>query len=96
MSGRAMPLRRAIELAAQIADALAEGHAQGFVHGDLRPETVVVTPKGSTKILNFGMATWTAGGLARAKAAEILDVAGWRRRAGRRLSFTRAGARGLD
>jgi len=69
MSGRAMPLRRAIELAAQIADALAEGHAQGFVHGDLRPETVVVTPKGSTKILNFGMAAWTAGGLARAKAA---------------------------
>lgn len=69
MSGRALPLRRAIELAAQIADALAEGHAQGFVHGDLRPETVVVTPKGSTKILNFGMASWTAGGLARAKAA---------------------------
>ena len=69
MSGRALPIRRAIELAAQIADALAEGHAQGFVHGDLRPETVVVTPKGSTKILNFGMASWTAGGLARAKAA---------------------------
>jgi len=69
MSGRAVPIRRAIELAAQIADALAEGHAQGFVHGDLRPETVVVTPKGSTKILNFGMAVWTAGGLARAKAA---------------------------
>jgi serine/threonine protein kinase len=70
MSGRAMPIRRAIELAAQIADALAEGHAQGFVHGDLRPETVVVTPKGSTKILNFGMSSWTAGGSARAKVAQ--------------------------
>jgi serine/threonine protein kinase len=69
MSGRAMPIRRAIELAAQIADALAEGHARGFVHGDLRPETVVVTPKGSTKILNFGMASWTAGGSARVKAS---------------------------
>jgi serine/threonine protein kinase len=85
MSGRAMPVRRAIELAAQIADALAEGHAQGFVHGDLRPETVVVTPKGSTKILNFGMAAWTTGGAARAKAsrspkqldAEEAQVAGY-------------------
>src|SRR5262245_7485678 len=69
MSGVRLGVRRAVELAAQIADALAEGHARGIVHGDLRPDTVVVTPKGSTKILNFGMASWTAGGLARARAA---------------------------
>ena len=37
-------------------------------HGDLRPENVVVTPKGSVKILNFGLARWTVGGRARVAA----------------------------
>jgi serine/threonine protein kinase len=69
MGGRPVNVRRAVELAAQIADALAEGHSRGLVHGDLRPENVVVTPKGSPKILNFGLSTWTDGGRARAAAA---------------------------
>jgi eukaryotic-like serine/threonine-protein kinase len=69
MSGVRLGVRRAVELGAQIADALAEGHTRGIVHGDLRPDTVVVTPKGSTKILNFGMVPWTAGGSARTLAA---------------------------
>lgn len=69
MGGMAVNVRRALDLAAHIADALAEGHSHRIVHGDLRPETIVVTPKGSAKILNFGMAPWTAGGAARARAA---------------------------
>jgi serine/threonine-protein kinase len=46
------------------------------IHGDVRPDTIVVTPKGSVKVLNFGMTSWTTGGIARAKAAtapETLD-----------------------
>ena len=69
MSGMRLGVRRAVEIAAQIADALAEGHTRGVVHGDLRPDTVVITPKGSAKILNFGMVPWTAGGFARRMAA---------------------------
>jgi serine/threonine protein kinase len=69
MGGSPVNMRRAIELGAQIADALAEGHSRGLVHGDLRPENVVVTHKGSPKILNFGLANWTTGGQARAAAA---------------------------
>jgi len=69
MGGRPVNMRRAVELAAQMADALAEGHSRGLIHGDLRPENVVVTPKGSAKILNFGLASWTTGGQARATAA---------------------------
>ncbi|HEY7499771.1 MAG TPA: serine/threonine-protein kinase [Vicinamibacterales bacterium] len=69
MGGRAVNARRAVEIAAQIADALAEGHSRGLVHGDLRPENVVVTPKGSVKILNFGLTRWTTGGRARASAS---------------------------
>ena len=74
LAGSSLNVRRSVELAAQIADALAEGHARGMVHGDLRPETVVVTPKGSTKILNFGMVPWTEGGAARALAAVSPDT----------------------
>jgi serine/threonine protein kinase len=69
ISGVRLAVRRAVEIAAQIADALAEGHSRGVVHGDLRPDTVVITPKGSAKILNFGMVPWTAGGFARRMAA---------------------------
>ena len=69
MGGGAVDLRHALHLAVHIADALAEGHANGIVHGDVRPDTIVVTPKGSVKVLNFGMTMWTKGGLARAKAA---------------------------
>jgi eukaryotic-like serine/threonine-protein kinase len=69
MGGAALDVSHALHLAAHIADALAEGHAKGIVHGDLRPDTIVVTPKGSVKVLNFGMTMWTKGAVARAKAA---------------------------
>lgn len=52
---RPMSLRRALDLAAQMADALAEAHALGLVHGALTPSSVVVTPKGHVKILDFGL-----------------------------------------
>jgi eukaryotic-like serine/threonine-protein kinase len=69
MGGRPVNVRRAVEIGAQITDALAEGHSRGLIHGDLRPENVVVTPKGSVKILNFGLAQWTTGGRARKTAS---------------------------
>jgi eukaryotic-like serine/threonine-protein kinase len=68
MAGRALNPRRAVELCIQIADGLADGHAAGILHGDVRPETIVVTGKGSAKLLDFGMWRWTRGGLARRAA----------------------------
>jgi serine/threonine-protein kinase len=76
MAGRPVNLRRAIELAAQIGDALAEGHSRGLVHGDLRPDNIVITPKGSPKILNFGLTAWTTSGQARAAASSADGVGG--------------------
>jgi serine/threonine protein kinase len=73
IGGRAVNPRRALELAVQIADALADAHARDIVHGDLRPETVMVTGKGSAKILDFGLAPWTRGGAARLEAAAAPD-----------------------
>jgi serine/threonine protein kinase len=51
--------RRAIDISTQIADALADAHARGIVHGDLDTDTVMVTPKGHAKVLDFGLTAWT-------------------------------------
>ena len=56
MAGRPMNVRRAIDLAIQIADAVADVHAAGFVHGGLSPESIVVTTKGHAKIPAFDLA----------------------------------------
>jgi serine/threonine protein kinase len=55
--------RRAVDLATQIADALAEAHAAGIAHGAIATDAVIVTPKGPAKILDFGLTAWTKGHL---------------------------------
>ena len=51
-----MNVRRAIEIAIQIADAVADAHAAGFVHGGLSPESIVISAKGRAKIPAFELA----------------------------------------
>lgn len=63
IAGHPLNVRRAVDLATQIADALAEAHSVNLVHGDLTPGTIIVTPKGNAKILDFGFARWTTGTL---------------------------------
>jgi serine/threonine protein kinase len=74
MTGGAMNPRRALDLAVQLADGIADAHAHGIIHGDLRPDTVIVTGKGSAKILEFGLTRWTRGGLIRVAAARKPDA----------------------
>jgi TolB-like protein len=74
IAGRPMNPRRAIDLAVQIADALADAHAEGIVHRDIKPDNIIVTPKGNAKILDFGLATWTTGGAEREQAATMMDT----------------------
>jgi serine/threonine protein kinase len=57
MAGRPMHPRRAVGLAIQIADAVAEAHAAGFVHSGLSPDSVMVTEKGHAKIPTFHLAS---------------------------------------
>jgi eukaryotic-like serine/threonine-protein kinase len=70
IGGQPMNPRRALDLAAQIAEALAAAHACDLVHGDLRPANVIVTPKGRAKLLDVGLSAWTNGGAARVQAAD--------------------------
>lgn len=55
-----MPTRRALQVAAQIADGLAKAHDAGIVHRDLKPENVMVSNDGFAKILDFGLAKLAA------------------------------------
>src|SRR3954464_6894920 len=51
-----LPVRRAVELALEIADALAFAHDHGLVHRDVKPQNVLLTPDGDAKVTDFGIA----------------------------------------
>jgi hypothetical protein len=56
MKRGALPVRRAIEIAGQIAAGLAAAHAARIVHRDVNPGNVMVSSEGRVKILDFGLA----------------------------------------
>jgi serine/threonine protein kinase/Tol biopolymer transport system component len=71
LGGSPLPVRKATEIAVQIARGLAAAHEQGIVHRDLKPENVFVVKDGQVKILDFGLAKLTRGEAALAAESDL-------------------------
>ena len=56
MEREPLTLRAALLLVQQAAEGLAEAHAHGVIHRDIKPQNMIVTPRGDLKILDFGLA----------------------------------------
>jgi serine/threonine-protein kinase len=67
LSSAPIPVREALDIARQIADALEAAHEHGIVHRDLKPANISIRADGTVKVLDFGLAK------AFDSAADVLD-----------------------
>ncbi|MFC2368747.1 MAG: Stk1 family PASTA domain-containing Ser/Thr kinase [Selenomonas noxia] len=51
-----VPVPQALQIARQIAGALAQAHANNLVHCDIKPHNILVMPDGNVKVADFGIA----------------------------------------
>src|SRR5437899_6392694 len=63
-----MQLSEAVDIAIQVASALAAAHARGIVHRDIKPENIMLQPDGYVKVLDFGIAKLAESAFAEATA----------------------------
>jgi len=74
MSGSTMKLGEALDVAIQVASALASAHQAGIVHRDIKPENIMLREDGYVKVLDFGLAKLTEGKVSETAAQMVLKV----------------------
>jgi serine/threonine protein kinase/sugar lactone lactonase YvrE len=74
MSGKTLNLREALEIAIQIAGALASAHQAGIVHRDIKPENIMLRDDGYVKVLDFGLAKLAEGQFSETKTLRAAKV----------------------
>lgn len=57
-----IPLPEFLDIAVQCVEGLSAAHNESIVHGDIKPENIMIGPQGDVKLLDFGVARWAAAG----------------------------------
>ena len=92
-----IPMNDALAIARQIGDGLAAAHDRGIVHRDLKPANIKITPDGTVKLLDFGLARAAASAATAADDAATIaySIAGAEMIAGTPAYMAPEQARGL-
>ena len=56
IKGRTLPVSEAVEMCAQVAEALGYAHSRGITHRDIKPSNIILTPDNRIKLTDFGIA----------------------------------------
>ena len=73
--GQPLKIQEIVDLGIQLADALDAAHAKGILHRDIKPENIFITPRGTAKLLDFGIAKLAAEQVS--LTAPTATLAGW-------------------